>query len=326
MIVGGRPQGRGVVTSASYQARAFGVRSAMPTVRALGLCPAAVVLEPRHRLYTNYSRRVMAVLHETSPLVEQLSIDEAFIDLTDQVREWLEAVDLGRDLQARVQNEVGLSASLGVATNKLVAKVASDRDKPGGLTVVWPGEESAFLAPLPVRVLWGVGPVTAEKLASMGVESVGDLARVPEAELRARFGRHGASMARKAQGIDEHPLSTGHEPKSVSQERTFVRDLAQAAALEQQLQRLSEGVSRRLKKADLAAGTIAIKLRYADFTTLTRQMSLAVPTDDEREIYRSARILFHRVWRRGQRVRLLGVTGRHLSPPAGQLPLLLDSE
>jgi DNA polymerase-4 len=209
-----------------------------------------------------------------------------------------------------------------VATNKLVAKVASDRDKPGGLTVVRPGEEAAFLALLPVRVLWGVGPVTAAKLAHMGVTTVGDLARLPEEELRARFGKHAADMARRARGIDKRPVVTEHERKSVSQERTFARDLKDARALRRQLWRLSQGVAGRLKGAQLAAGTIAIKLRYADFTTLTRQMSLAVPTDDERAIYRAARTLLDRAWQRGRSVRLLGVAGQDLSPPTGQLPLL----
>jgi len=187
---------------------------------------------------------------------------------------------------------------------------------------VRPGEEADFLAPLPVRVLWGVGPVTAQKLAGMGVETVGDLTRLPEEELRARFGRHGVDMARQAQGIDERPVVTEHELKSVSQEQTFAHDLRDADALKRQLWQLSQGVGRRLKRAELAAGTVAIKLRYADFTTLTRQMRLAVPTDDERVIYRTALILLRRAWQRGRPVRLLGVAGRDLSPPAGQLPLL----
>ncbi len=290
--------------------------------RALARCPDAIVLSPRHTLYRDYSRRVMAILHQTSPVVEQMSIDEAYLDLSDQVADWGTAVEIASGLQRQVGEEVGLSASLGVATNKLVAKVASDRDKPGGLTVVRPGEEAAFLAPLPVRVLWGVGPVTAQKLAQMGVETVGELAKLPQEELRARFGRHGADMARRAQGIDERPVVTEHELKSVSQERTFARDLRDAAALKRQLWRLSQGVGRRLKRAELAAGTVAIKLRYADFTTLTRQMQLAVPTDDERTIYRAALILLRRAWQRDRPVRLLGVAGRDLSPPAGQLPLL----
>jgi DNA polymerase-4 len=321
VLVGGRPEERGVVAAASYPARAFGVRSAMPMARALRLCPEAVVLSPRHGLYRDYSRRVMAILHQTSPLVEQISIDEAYLDLTNQVTAWDDAVEIARRLQRRVREELDLSASLGVATNKLVAKVASDRDKPGGLTVVRPGEEAAFLAPLPVRALWGVGPVTAQKLAEMGVMTVGELARLSEQDLCTRFGRHGADMARQARGVDERPVVTEHERKSVSQEQTFARDVRDARALRRALWRLSQGVARRLRRADVAAGTIAIKLRYADFTTLTRQMRLAVPTDDERAIYRAALALLERTWQRERPVRLLGVAARHLSPPPAQLPL-----
>jgi len=322
VLIGGRPEERGVVAAASYPARAFGVHSAMPMYQALKLCPVAVVLRPRHDRYREYSRRVMAILHQTSPLVEQMSVDEAYLDLTDQVLAWDEGVELARRLQGRVRDEVGLSASLGVATNKLVAKVASDRDKPGGLTVVRPGEEAAFLAPLPVRVLWGVGPVTAGKLAEAGVTTVGQLAQVSEGELQARFGRHGVAMARHARGMDDRPVVTEHEIKSVSQEQTFARDISDPEALKRQVRRLSQGVSRRLKKAGLAAGTVAVKLRYADFDTVTRQMTLTVPTDDAREIYRAALALLKRAWDREKGpVRLLGVAGRHLSPPPGQLTL-----
>jgi DNA polymerase-4 len=322
VVVGGRPSERGVVAAASYPARAFGVRSAMPMARALRLCPQAVVVPPHHKLYGDYSRRVMALLHEVSPLVEQMSVDEAYIDLTGQVRAWKDSIDVARRLQRRVREEIGLSCSLGVATNKLVAKVASDRDKPGGLTVVEPGEEAAFLAPLSVRVLWGVGPVTAQKLSEMGITTVGELAAVSEGALCARFGRHGTDMARQAQGIDERALVTEHALKSVSQETTFTRDLQSPDALKKHLWQLSQGVSRRLRRAELAAGTVAVKLRYADFTTLTRQMTLAVPTDDEREIYRAALVLLKRAWERGRPVRLLGVAGRRLSSPVGQLSLL----
>lgn len=324
LLIGGRPEERGVVATASYAARAFGAHSAMPMVRALALCPDAIVLPARHHLYHDYSQRVMDLTHQTSPLVEQVSIDEAYLDLTDQVKTFEDAVQVARDLQGQIKGEIGLSASLGVASNKLVAKVASDRDKPGGLTVVRPGQEADFLAPLPVRVLWGVGPVTAEKLAMMQVVTVGDLARLPEEVLRSQFGQHGVGMARMARGIDTRPVVTEHEPKSVSQELTFRRDIADPDLLRRQLWRLCQGVGRRLKRQELAAGTVAIKVRYSDFTTFTRQMSLAVPTDDEQEIYRAAYVLLRRAWQRGRPIRLLGVTGRGLAPPAGQLSLGLD--
>ena len=326
VLIGGRPETRGVVAAASYPARAFGVHSAMPMYRALQLCPQAIVLPPRHRLYREYSRRVMAILRHTSPLVEQMSIDEAFLDLTEEVAIWDDTIELARHLQNRVRQEVGLGASLGVATNKLVAKVASDRDKPGGLTVVRPGEEASFLAPLPVKVLWGVGPVTAERLAEMGVKTVGDLAQLPEAQLRSCFGRHGESMARRAMGIDNRSVVTEHEVKSVSQERTFAHNLRDTDALKGQLWKLSQGVARRLKKTEIAAATVAIKLRYANFETLTRQMRLAVPTDDEQEIYRTSLVLLKRAWQQERPVRLLGVAARQLSPPTRQLSLRQDGD
>jgi DNA polymerase-4 len=322
LIVGGRPAGRGVVTSASYAARAFGVRSAMPTYRALQLCPQAIVVPPRHRLYQEYSRRVMDILRQATPLMEQMSIDEAFLDLTDQITAWEEAIDVAGRLQTRVREEVGLSASLGVASNKLVAKVASDQDKPGGLTVVRPGEEAAFLAPLPVRVLLGVGPVTAERLADMGVITVGDLARLPEETLRTTFGRHGPAMARRARGVGSFSVVTQRQAKSVGHERTFERDLRDLHALKVQLWKLSQGVARRLKRQEAAAGCVALKMRYANFETFTRQMSLAVPTDDEIEIYRTSLVLLERCWERGRPVRLLGVSARQLTEPTGQMSLL----
>jgi DNA polymerase-4 len=321
VVVGGRPEHRGVIASASYRARDFGVRSAMPTARALSLCPDAIVLPPRHRLYGDYSRQVMAILHDTSSLVEQVSVDEAFLDLSEHATPWDTVVQIAAELQSRVQEEVGLSASLGVATNKLVAKVASDQNKPGGLTVVWPGEEAAFLAPLPVRVLWGIGPVTAQRLASLQVTTVGELAQLSPAVLQAQFGRQGLEMANQARGQDARPVVTEREVKSISQERTFNRDLSAAEALEKQLREMSQRVARRLQRAELAAGTVAIKLRYADFSTLTRQMALDVPTDDGELIYQAALTLLRRTWQVGRPVRLLGVAARQLSPPAGQLPL-----
>jgi DNA polymerase-4 len=321
VLVGGRPGDRGVVTSASYPARAFGIRSAMPTSRALGLCPDAIVLPPRHPLYAGYSRRVMQILRQAVSLVEQASVDEAYLDLTSEISEWDAAIDIARRIQSRVRQEVGLSASLGVATNKLVAKVASDQEKPGGLTVVRPGEEAAFLEPLPVRVLAGVGPVTARKLARVGVVTVGDLARLPEAELRGSLGRYGTTLVRMAQGVDHRPVVTQRERRSVSQERTFARDLTDAEALRGQLWQLSQGVANRLRRMDVAAGAVSIKLRYSDFTTLTRQMTLPLPTDDARVIYRVARTLLGRSWEQGRPVRLVGIAAHALARPSGQLAL-----
>lgn len=326
VLVGARPGQRGVVAAASYPARRFGIHSAMPMARALELCPDAVVLPARHGVYRDYSRRVMAILREVSPVLEQLSIDEAYLDLTEQFDAWDEVVSQARQLQARVRDEVGLSASLGVATNKQVAKVASDHQKPGGLTVVPPGQEAAFLAPLPVRALSGVGPVTAARLAELGVSTVGDLAALPEDALAAAFGQHGPEMARRARGLDDRPVETVRERKSLSNERTFSRDLRDEKALERQLERLSQDVARHLQRADLAGGTVSIKLRYSDFTTLTRQTIVAVPTNDPRVIFQAARTLFRKAWQVGRPVRLLGVGVQQLAQPSGQLSLFPPEE
>lgn len=322
VVVGGRPRERGVVAAASYPARKYGVRSAMPMGRALDLCPDLVIVPPHYAMYTRYSRQVMALVREAAPLVEQVSIDEAYLDLTALISDWEEAVERARDLQARVQSELDLSASLGVATSKLVAKVASDRDKPGGLTVVRPGEEAAFLAPLPVRVLWGVGPVTAARLRDLRVTTVGDLAQREESELVGLFGKHGAAMARHARGEDNRPVVAKHETKQVSQERTFARDVGQLETLKGHLWRMCKRVADRLHRLERAAGTVGIKMRYADFTTLTRQTSLLVPTDEDVEIYRAALALLERTWERDRAVRLLGVAATNLTVPTGQLSFL----
>jgi DNA polymerase-4 len=321
ILVGGRPESRGVVAAASYAARAYGIHSAMPMYRAVRLCPDAIVLPPRFDLYRAYSRRVMTILYDATPLLERVSIDEAYLDVTAQVSEWQEAVEIAHRLQERVQAEVGLSASLGVATNKLVAKVASDHDKPAGLTVVRPGEEAAFLAPLPVQVLWGIGPVTAEKLDRMGVATAGDLAGMSQELLLARFGDYGRAITERARGIDRRPVVTAHERKSVSREMTFSRDVRKMKVLRKHLWHLSQGVARRLERAGVVAGTIAIKLRYDDFETLSRQMSLDVPADDAVRIYRAALVLLDQTWERDRAVRLLGVGADHLTLPTGQLPL-----
>jgi len=328
LVIGGRPQERGVVSTASYAARAYGVRSAMPMARALQLCPNAIVLPPRHSVYRRYSRQVMDLLHQITSQVEQTSIDEAYLDLGELIVEWEAGIEIARTLQQQVQAQVGLSASLGIAANKLVAKIASDHDKPRGLTVVRPGEEAAFLAPLPVRVLWGIGPVTAGKLAEQGIATVGDLAAVPEADLYARFGKQGRAMARHARGIDRRAVQTERQAKSISQERTFSRDIADENIIQQELKRLSNRVSQRLQAADLAACTLSLKLRYANFDTLTRQTTLEIATNDAETIYQTALLLLDRAWQRGQAVRLLGVGGQHLVPPptqqSRQLPLWQD--
>jgi DNA polymerase-4 len=321
VIVGGRPDARGVVASASYEARRFGVRSAMPTAQALRLCPEAIVLPGSRGRYSEMSRRVMAILRNYTPLVEQVSIDEAFLDVSGTEAQYGPPAQLAAAIQARIQSELGLSASLGVAANKLIAKIASDFQKPHGITVVPPGEEAGFLAPLPVRKLWGVGEVTSRELSRLDVQTVGDLARLPLETLRQAFGSHGVGLWRGAHGMDDSPVVTEHEIKSLSREETFTRDTRDAALMRRELLRLSDAVAASLRRHGLTARTVSIKLRYADFKTLTRQRTLAAPVDSGAALYEAALSLLETAWNRQQAVRLLGVGAAGLTEIAGQLPL-----
>jgi DNA polymerase-4 len=322
--VGGRPDERGVVASCSYAARQFGVRSAMPMARALRFCPGMLVISSRHRLYGQESRQVMERLQSLTPLVEQISIDEAFMDVSDLPEP---GEVLARRLQAQIQEELGLPCSLGVATNKLVAKTATDVGKaanrgespPNAITVVPPGEEAAFLAPLPVQALWGVGPKTAERLAELSIRTVGDLAVHPEVELVGLFGKLGHELSKRARGVDDRPVVVWHEAKSISQETTFARDISNMETLLETLRSLSEEVGSRLRKESLCGSTIRLKIRWPDFTTLTRQMTMNPGTDQDSEIYAAALRLFESVWRKNQPVRLIGVGVSGLGPPARQL-------
>lgn len=317
-VVGGSPEGRGVVASASYPAREYGIHSAMPTAQALRLCPHLIVVRHSRGNYRSYSKRVMKRLRREAAALEQLSIDEAFLDLADDPRP---GEEVARGLQEEIEEEVELPSSWGVASNKLVAKIASDVGKPRGLVVVPPGKEADFLAPLPVDMLWGVGPKTRESLASLNVDTIGDLAGLPEGRLRAAFGERGADLALRAKGIDERPVVEEYEPKSMSAETTFPNDIGDEEALEGTLLKLSERVGGRLRRESYAGSTIKIKVRWPDFTTLTRQKQLSHPTDQDGEIFATARSLFHDVWRPGRKVRLLGVGVADLGPPVRQLEL-----
>ncbi|MFZ5919558.1 MAG: DNA polymerase IV [Chloroflexota bacterium] len=324
--VGGKPDERGVVASCSYAARQHGVRSAMPMGRALRLCPELIIVSSRHGLYGQVSRQVMEILRGLTPLVEQISIDEAFLDLTGLPQP---PEKTARDLQARIRDELHLPSSIGIAGNKLVAKIATEVGKkaakggspPFGLTVVPPGEEAAFLDPLPAEMLWGVGPKTAEKLAGLGLRTIGDIARWPEADLVRRFGENGRDLSRHARGLDDRPVVTGHEIKSISQEITFSRDTADEAKLESVLSEMSAQVGRRLRRNDLAGTTVKLKLRWPDFTTFTRQVTLPTPTDQDGEIAETALTLLRKYRPKGQPVRLIGVGVSGLGPPIRQLGL-----
>ncbi|MFP4322042.1 MAG: DNA polymerase IV [Anaerolineales bacterium] len=319
--VGGSPDARGVVASCSYPARQFGVRSAMPMTQARRLCPELRIIRWSKGEYSAYSARVMAILHEITPQVEQLSIDEAFLDVTGEDGE-----ARARALQARIRAEVGLPCSLGVATNKLVAKIANNigkaavktGDYPNAITVVPPGQEAAFLAPLPTRELWGVGPKTAEKLAALGLDTIGDIATHSPDDLAARFGKHGADLARRARGEDNRPIVTTRERKSISRETTYPRDVNDPATLEATLHELTASVGERLRAKGLTGTTVKIKLRWSDFTTFTRQTTLPQPTDRDADILRAALRLLHDHRPPGRYVRLIGVGISNLAPPSDE--------
>lgn len=324
IIVGGDPAQRGVVSSASYPARACGVHSAMPMAQALRLCPHAVVITPRHDEYGRRSRAVMAILREFTPAVEPLSIDEAFVDVTGCERLWGPPLDVARLIQRRILGEQGLPCSLGIATTKLVAKIACDTGKPRGLVLVPAGGEAAFLAPLPIERIWGVGRVTAERLRSLGIETIGDLAAWSEEDLVRAFGDAGHHLFRSARGIDQSRVETGRERRSISQERTFGRDEGDRRVLERTLLAMSENVAARLRAEGLVAETVRLKLRTPAFVTHTRQESLAQPTDQGQVIHAAALRLLHANWRQGQQLRLLGVGVSGLLDHSGYQLSLFD--
>jgi len=312
VVGGGGPGDRGVVSAASYEARAFGVHSAMPLRTAAALCPSAVFLPVDGPKYGTASRQVMAILRRFTPRVEQVSIDEAFLDVAGSEALFGEPAEIAVAIKATILAELGLSASVGVATSKLVAKVASDLRKPDGLVVVAPGEEAAFLAPLPIQRLWGVGEKMRLSLAEVGVRLIGDLALVPDDLLRRRFGVNGPVLAARARGIDPSPVEGGHEAKSVSHEHTFDVDTADWEVIERTLLALAEGVAGRLRAGGVRATTIAVKVRDSSFATRTRQRTLPEPTDLTDPIWRTAVDLV-RPQVRGIRVRLLGVAARGLT-------------
>ena len=323
--VGGRPEERGVVASCSYPARQFGVRSALPMSQAVRLCPHLLIVPAHHQAYRRVSQQVMARLHALTPLVEQLSIDEAFLDVTGLSDE---SESIARRLQAQINRELQLPCSLGVATNKLVAKIANNVGKaaqrngqsPNAITVVPPGLEVAFLDPLPSEELWGVGPKTAERLRELGINTIGDIARWPAAELAARFGKHGRDLADHAKGLDQRAVEPQRESKSISQETTFTRDVRDGEQLRRVLHEQVDGVARELRRKRLTATTVKLKLRWSDFTTITRQTSFAHPTAEAGAIESAALRLFAAIWN-GEFVRLIGVGVSGLTDAARQLTL-----
>jgi DNA polymerase-4 len=311
----------------------MGVRSAMPMGKALRLSPGLIIVPSRHHLYSEVSHQVMERLHELTSLVEQISIDEAFLDISE-IRESPETV--ARKLQSRIRDELQLPCSIGIASNKLVAKLGTEVGKslalgeikakgeikpPNAVTVVPLGEEVAFLAPLPADMLWGVGPKTFARLSGLGIYTIGDIAKCPESELIRMFGENGRDLARHSKGIDDRPITTERETKSISQEITFSKDVRDDRVLQKSLHEMSAEVGKQLRKNNLVGKTIKLKLRWPDFTTLTRQTTLNQPTDQDDEIEKTALDLLKSVRKPNQSVRLIGVGVSGLGQPIRQLGL-----
>ncbi len=324
--VGGSPDGRGVVSSCSYAARMFGVHSAMPMRRALQICPDLQTVSGHHRSYSDYSKKVMAILSQSTFLVEQISIDEAFLDISDLPET---SSEVARNLQKQILDELNLPNSFGGATNKLVAKIANNIGKkeiksnkpPCAIKIIPPGGEAAFLAPLKCDELWGVGPKTALRLKQKGIKTIGDIAAIPDTLLVQWFGKLGGDLARRSKGIDSREISLSSEMKSISAEITFEKDITDFTELRMKIWRLSEKVGARLRKKNFSASTVRLKLRWADFTTPTRQVSFQQPIDQDKVIFEAALQLFNTLWEKGKPVRLIGVGVSGLAPQAVQLSL-----
>lgn len=326
VLVGGSPRARGVVAAASYEAREFGCRSAMPMRTAVRLCPQAEIVRPDHARYRRESDRIMDVLRRASPIIEPLSMDEAFVDVTQRVADGADGRALAEWIKRRVREETRLTVSCGVATGKSVAKIASDFEKPDGLTVVPPGTEAAFLAPLPIEAIWGIGPRTASQLRAAGVATAGELAERPLSWLIARFGVRGEIFHQLARGIDDREVGGERETKSISSETTFAEDVSDYAELRRKLLEQASQVGKRLRGAGLRARTVQLKLRLADFTTFTRQRTLGAATDDGEEIGRTADEILRAECLPARRFRLIGVGVSNLSSEGAAAQLGLFDE
>jgi DNA polymerase IV len=330
VVVGGQKNERGVVSAASYEARKFGVHSAMPLRTAARLCPQAIFVNGHPERYRECSAKVYDVLNTFSPLVEMASIDEAYVDMTGTDRLHGPPMRAAHTLHKKMKTQTELNCSIGIGASRLIAKVSSAKAKPNGVLWVIPGQEAKFLAPLDVRDIPGVGKVMEQNLHAMGIRQVGDLARLEEDVLEQRFGKWGLALAGKSRGEDaggwfDTEVGENTDPKSISHEHTFNEDTASPEQLESTLMRLSEMVSRRLREHGLYAHTIQLKLRYKDFTTITRAHSLPEPTQLDTEVFEQIRNLFRKNWNRGAEVRLLGVHVSSFGQPAGQIDMLEDT-
>jgi DNA polymerase-4 len=324
IVVGADPRGRGVVAAASYEARRYGIHSAMPIGKAYRLCPHATFLPVDMPRYARVSAEIMRLLGEFTPLVEPLSLDEAFLDVTGSRALFGGALDIARQVKERIRARVRLTASAGVAPNKFLAKIASDLRKPDGLVEVHPGEESAFLRDLPISRLWGVGPAAEAVLAGLGVRTIGQLARMPRPVLVSRLGASGVHLLALAHGRDDRPVVPWEQPKSVGAEETFERDTDDTARLRATLLAQADRVAGELRGLGLRGRTVALKVRFADFRTLTRRDTALTPTADGGEIFRRAWAAFGRV-ERSQAIRLIGLAVSGLGRDAEPRQLALFS-
>jgi DNA polymerase-4 len=328
VIVGGTPQGRGVVAAANYVARTFGVHSAMPAITAKRLCPQGVFLKPRMEHYAEISDQVRSIFSTYTPLVEPLSLDEAFLDVTGSQALFGPAEAIGRAIRQEIRSRLGLIASVGVAPNKFLAKIASDLEKPDGFVVVDPKSIQEFLDPLPVGRIWGVGKVTGGTFDSLGIQSIGQLRRTPIEVLRRHFGNYAEHLWNLSHGIDDRPVTPEHEAKSISHEKTFAKDLEDPETMRAWLLELSEQVACRLRRHGLQGRTVHIKVRFFDFHTITRARTLPHATNVTQEIWRAAADMFaERLPARRRHVRLLGVGVSGFDRPLQtQLPLFSDEQ
>lgn len=308
LIVGGSPRSRGVVSAASYEVRPYGVRSAMPTSRALRLCPHAILITPRMHRYQEVSEDIFTIFARFTPLIQAVSLDEAFLDVTASQLLHGDPVQIAVSIRAAIKKETGLTASVGVASCRMVAKIASDLDKPDGLTIIPEEEREARMDPLPVGKIWGVGPVTNRHLAKLGIETIGQLRQWPLASLRSELGQSGEDLHHLANGRDESEVIPDEQEKSISNEETFAEDVLNMDLLESVLRKQSDKVSSRLRRASLTGKTVFLKLRYHDFTTVTRRKTLSGYTCLSEVIFAEARELLRQKTQAGKRpVRLIGV-------------------
>lgn len=285
VVVGGSPEGRGVVAAANYVARQYGIHSALPMARAKRLCKDLVILGGRHKHYADISKKIRNIFHRYTPLVEPLSLDEAFLDVTDSQQLFGEPVSIGRRIKNEIMQELGLVASVGIASSKFIAKIASDIEKPDGFVVIAADGEQAFLDPLPVSRLWGVGKVSNEKLSKLGISTIAQVRAMSPDALANLFGKWGDHLWKLANAIDDRPVVADHEAKSISHEHTFASDIDELETLQSILMELTENVARRLRRNKLAGRTIQLKLRYGDFHTITRAKTISDPTNQTRELW-----------------------------------------